>query len=129
MKTTKILQFIIPVFLCLAMVFKAYSNDIDYETEHGLLNSIYTTCLDTWCEGLFDFDFQSFNCSFGEGECLMEYAYFHKQNYFEATCTIYAESTDDLIDTWYDFELTDDLYYQLTDCIDESTSHHFDIVE
>jgi len=120
-----ILKFITLMSLWVGGESRAYffENDLSFSQEQGVLESINTLCLDVWCEGLYSYHFESFKCSFENGECSMTYSYVNRRDdddYHEEECTIYADSIDDLVEDEYDFELTDEFYNEWHICIDEA---------
>ena len=117
--------------LCLWSPFSAYSDQayLKDSEEEGLLIEISNKCWDVWCEGGYRFDFHTFICSFDEGECLFGFDYIsfrQTEGLFEAECTIYANSIDDLFANDHNFEMSQFLYNQISSCIDENSNEVLD---
>ena len=101
-------------------------NDLMEHEEWILLEGLDSICTDTWCEGSFDFHFQSFKCSFKEQKCLMSYTSqdpadeYSIQNPLSFTCVIKALNRTELFGTELDFWVSSYLYSGVTECIEQS---------
>ena len=105
-------------------VFSAFANDLTAYDERGILTDIHNKCWDNWCEGGFKFNFYSFNCSFDEGECLFEFEYTgwsDVEGSYEVGCYLSAGSVEDLFLNEDSFEISEDMFWQISDCIDSTS--------
>ncbi len=124
----KIIKKIFPLAICIFLlqwmggIPKAYSsgNDLTNYEEEVLLIDLHNRCLDVWCEGALKFNFHAFHCSFEEGECSIDYSYGYRygEEDFKSTCIVSAYSLDDLWNE-VDSEISKDLYYEVSDCIED----------
>ena len=108
--------------LCLWSPFSVYSDQsyLSTEDETGLLIDINNRCQDVWCEGGYDFDFHTFECSFDEGECFFGFDYIkwrQTEGLFEAGCVIYANSIDVLFENDHSYRMSQSLYRKIDSCI------------
>lgn len=115
----------------LLMLGSVFANTLSEKQESIVLTSIDNICGDTWCEGDFNFDFYSLECSAETNSCtleadLIEYTYSgddysdEKEIRYPSKCTIEGYSSFDSMledkDTrWPD--LAWDFYEAVTDCV------------
>ena len=116
--------------LCLWSSSPAYSSDtLTGSEERDLLTAIANMCLDVWCEGGYGFHFHTFECDFSNEECWFGYEHVSwrgVEESFEAECLISAGSTEDLFANGENSEMSDYLYSQVSNCIDESSGEVYD---
>ncbi|MBC8555984.1 MAG: hypothetical protein ISR65_18260 [Bacteriovoracaceae bacterium] len=108
----------------------AYANEfLTDEQKDTILTSIDNICGDTWCEGDFDYSFNSIYCDSQRGSCTVEMEVILRE-YDEVTweminetrtpssCTVFNfYSYNDIIDQTRQWDqLTDDFYEKLSDC-------------
>ena len=116
--------------LCLWCSSPVYSSDtLTGSEERGLLVAIANMCLDVWCEGGYGFNFHTFKCNFSNEECRFRYEHVSWRGVkesFEAECLISAGSATDLFDDEKKIEMSNYLYSQVSNCIDESSGEVYD---
>ncbi len=122
------MKYLILALLGLALTQTSFANDLSSKEESSLLTSIDNICGDTWCEGDFNFSFNSFVCDFDKSECVMEYEfidYYFDQDWeitgevrTAASCAIKAGSLEEISENrGFGLSYNDYLYETVTDCI------------
>lgn len=128
MKAVKKAFFLIAVIVLFQggwLALPSFANDLTADDENGILTEIHNRCWDVWCEGVFSFNFHTFDCSFDRGKCLFGFEYTGWRNVkdsFEAKCYISANSEDDLFADKESYRMSGYLYNQVSNCIDSNSS-------
>ncbi len=122
------MKYLILALFGLSLTQVTLANDLSATQAQALLTEIDNICGDTWCEGDFNFSFNSLVCDFTKGECTLDYEFI--DYYFDAnwditgevrtpaSCTFEANSLEHISEnrTW-GLSYSDYLYETVTDCI------------
>lgn len=122
------MKYLILAFLGLSLTQASFANDLSAADERSLVTEIDNICGDTWCEGDFNFSFNSLVCDFTKGECVLDYEfidYYFDDNWditgevrTPATCAIAATNLEQISrNRGWGLSYNDYLYETVTDCI------------
>ena len=90
-------------------------NILSPEQEKMILNEIDTVCGDSWCEGAFDYAFNSFTCLQDKKLCVLNFKMILDKVDFTQSCVVKNKANyEDLLPNNI---LHEDVYSQLNDCI------------
>lgn len=121
--------------------FSAKANDLSSKQESDVLTAIDNICGDTWCEGDFDYSFNSLKCDFKTATCQFSFDYLwyeFDENYDDVTNTITIPHTCELAgvksfeqmleDTTYP-DLKWEFYETVSDCISDGEDQAYEQVD
>ena len=108
-----------------------WANDLTQADSDWLVQEIDNICGDTWCEGDYNFSFNSLTCDFSLGECEMKFEVIdtlYDSDWNDvgevrtpATCVIAAESRDVLVNTHWN-TYSDYFYETMSECVSDAES-------
>ncbi len=107
-----------------------FGQDISRQLEDDALQALDNICGDTWCEGDFDFSFQSLECDLSKQTCELSFSYiewgetsgdeWEIVKEIPAKCTLEGITSASMLESRNYGMPQDDLYWKVGDCIDEN---------
>jgi hypothetical protein len=109
------------IILSLLFTAQIFAGDLDFSEAQlsEALTAIDNICGDTWCEGEYNFEFHTIECS--DNRCTVDMTLFSETESFEGSCTVEnINSISDVIVVeerykWVD--LSESFYEELSECI------------
>ncbi|MFG1481992.1 hypothetical protein ABMA79_02775 [Halobacteriovorax sp. HFRX-2_2] len=115
-----------------------FANTLTAQEESRVVTEIDNICGDTWCEGDFNFRFDTFKCNAETNSCVLDFVILdevwgdddsYSATEYEATCEIKGYTKyDQMIEVsrngWP--RLNNDFYFAVTDCVTEQEEVVYD---